>query len=70
MCKFAHKSIKANKTSEGFKSWCPIRLQLIYFHCPSSDCIVSMWKLKIEAPWFRINHILWEVSCFTAMNNS
>lgn len=31
-------------------------LQLISFHCPSSDCVVSMWKQKIESPWFRINY--------------
>lgn len=44
------------KTSDGFKSWCSIMLQMISFHCPSSDYVVSMWKQKIEVPWFRINH--------------
>lgn len=44
------------KTSDVFKSWCSIMLQLISFHCPSSDYVVSMWKQKIEVPWFRINH--------------
>lgn len=55
MHKFAHKSINTNKI-DSFKSWCPITLQLISFHCPSSDYVVSMWKQKIEASWFRINY--------------
>lgn len=56
MHKFALKSININKTSDGFKSWCPIMLPLISFCCPSLDYVVSMWKQKIGTPWFRINH--------------
>lgn len=56
MHKFAHKSIKTNKTIDDFKSWCPIMLQFTSFHCPSSNCVFSMWKQKIESPWFRINY--------------